>query len=356
MGKFLLLTDAMTSGGAERQLSFLAIELKRRGHKVRLVTFYDEPNHYEKELAEIGITAEVRVKGKGRVGRIFQILRLVKEWQPDCAICYKDGSSMAACIARIFKRFSLIVSERNTTQRLSVKERIKFRLCRIATYIVPNSYTQAEFIRTNFPRLMPKVRVITNMLDTDKFTPGSQPHIENEPLRIITTARIAPQKNPLNYLDAVSLLKKRGVNCRFIWFGDTVFPELKQQVLNRISELGLEEIVEFRPATKDVIAEYRKSDIFLLPSDYEGFPNVLCEAMACGLPAIATNVCDSPKILTDSRFLPEAKNPESLAEVIGRMVALSADERREIGARNRQRVITLCSPDKFIEKYEALMQ
>lgn len=354
MKKYLLLTDAMEGGGAERQLSYLAIELKKLGNDVRLIQFYPKENHYDVDLKTYGITTETFEEGKTIFKRIIRIYKIVKHWCPDSVICYKDGTCMSACIARIFLKFNLIVSERNTTQQLTIKERIKFLLYRRADHIVPNSVSQKHFIETHYPKLLNKTTVITNMIDTNKFLPSNIKRNNNNPPIVITTARIAPQKNVLDYLDVIKILKNKSYSIKFKWFGDTVFPQYFNEVKRKVKLLGIEDMIEFLPATKDVVKEYQNADIFILPSKYEGFPNVLCEAMACGLPAIATNVCDSPIILQDSRFLPSADSPEQIANAIKTMIDLSEEEKKTIKLDNRNKILKMCSSNSFIDAYTSL--
>lgn len=354
MKRILLLIDNMGQGGAERQLSYLAIELKRAGCDVRLIKFYSGENFYGPDLIANGIEVETLSAGKSSLKRPFVIAKLVRQWHPDMVVAYKTGTALAACIANFFTCFNLVVSERNTTQRLSRKERVKFFLYRFADHIVPNSFSQAELISKHFPKLMPRVTVITNMIDMDKFHPAVN-HIEGEILNIITAARIAPQKNVLNYLDAIALLRDRGVRAHFHWYGHLDNKPYFTEVVDKQKELGLEDMIIFHGATQDIADLYRKMDIFCLPSLYEGFPNVLCEAMACGLPAIATAVCDSARILTDTRFHADPSNPTSIADALERMITLTTKERSSIGKRNTERIFGLCSAKAFSDKYLSLL-
>lgn len=354
MKRILLLIDEMGQGGAERQLSYLAIELKKADCDVRLVKFYQGDNFYGRDLLDNGIETESLLTGQNSLKRPLAIAKLVRQWNPDMVVAYKTGTALAACIAKFFTRFNLVVSERNTTQRLSRKERVKFFLYRFADHIVPNSFSQSEFISKHFPKLMPRVTVITNMIDMDKFHPAVN-HIEGEVLNIITAARIAPQKNVLNYLDAIALLRDRGVKAHFHWYGHLDNKPYFTEVVDKQKELGLEDMIIFHGATQDIADLYRKMDIFCLPSLYEGFPNVLCEAMACGLPAVATAVCDSIRILTDSRFQAEPSNPTSIADALERMITLTTKERSSIGKRNTERISDLCSAKAFSDKYLSLL-
>lgn len=355
MSKFLLMTDAMGQGGAERQLACLAEMLKKTGYQVRLVTFYNHDNFYAPQLDKAGISVEVFQEGQSSKKRPFVIQKIIKGWKPDMVVAYKPGTAMAACIARMICKFNLVVSERNTTQELTLSERLRFFLYKWADHIVPNSQSQADFIRVNYPNLYTKVKVITNMVDTDIFIPKENP-IKNDIPQVVTTARITPQKNVLNYIEAIAELRRRNVKVHFNWYGridggDDYWQKIQDSIrLNKV-----EENITFHGPTQNTVAAYQSADLFFLPSEYEGFPNVLCEAMACGIPSIATDVCDNKNILTDSRWLCDFRSPIDMADKIENMLCQSQEVRNQIGQENRNTVLNICSPEKFVNKYISLL-
>jgi glycosyltransferase involved in cell wall biosynthesis len=344
----------MWQGGAERQMSYLAVGLKRAGHEVRLVSFY-EGNAYEKYLEQNGVSTEIRTDGMAPHRRPFVIRAIVKQWHPDLVIAYKDGAAMGACLARMLCRFKLVVSERNVSQTLSGMERLKFWLYRFADYVVPNSYTQAEFIKKHFPALASRVKVITNMVEVEHFVPSGI-STDNDVPHVITTARVTEQKNVLTYLNAVDLLRQRGVKAHFDWYGHrNCDGSYADAVEYRVKSLHLGDMITFHDGTDNVVAAYHRSDIFCLPSNYEGFPNVLCEAMACGLPSVASNVCDNPSILIRKERLFDPHSAESIADTLQTVLATPAEQLAAEGVENSQRIVKLCSPKVFIANYLTLL-
>lgn len=353
--KYLLFIDGLNSGGAERQIGYLATELHNAGHEVKLITFYENVNFFADEIRGKGVTIESHPEGILSFKRPFTIRRIIRIFQPDIVIAYKEGATIPCCLAKFICKFKLFVSERNTTQNLTLREHIKFWLYKKADKIIPNSYSQKDFIEKNFPKLVSKTVVITNMIDLNRFR-FEESKEENFPLRVITTARIMPQKNVLNYVRAVAELKKRGYNLKFEWYGqgDINNPTYKDSIDKLIRHLRLNEVISFHQPVVNIEDIYRCYDIFLLPSNYEGFPNVLCEAMVSGLPAVVTAVCDSPIILTDKRFHADPEKPDSIADALERLINLSTCERQNIGKANRERIISLCSPENFLRSYEEL--
>lgn len=343
----------MGQGGAERQMSYLAVLLKNAGFDIRLIRFYDGDSAYESFLLENNVVIETLISGKKRINRILHIYKIIKNWQPHATIVYKDGTAIAACLAKLFINFRLIVSERNTTQNLTIYERLKFLSYRLATYIVPNSISQACFIKTHYKNLIKKVKVITNYLPIELFRISEI----DRPIRVITTARIAPQKNVLNYLRAIKILKDEGIKAQFVWYGKPESEEFFSSVMKLHKDLLLEDYIKFfSEGSKKISKEYEQSTHFCLPSSYEGFPNVLCEAMACGLTCTASNVCDNLEILSDKRFVFNPNHPKEIAEALKFSMGLNLEEREKIAVRNRKRIEEICSPQKFLNSYLELIE
>jgi glycosyltransferase involved in cell wall biosynthesis len=351
--KILCLIDSLESGGAERQMSYLCVGLKNKGYDVKLVVFSAGKGFYEDYVIDNGVNVSHNLKGINRYRRIIEIVKLVKSLKPDAVIAYKDGVTIASCLARLLCCFYLIVSERNTTQNLSKYERLKFFCYRFANKIVPNSFSQQTFIEKNYPHLAKKTIVITNTIDTQKFHPTG--HDVKEDLTIVTTARIMPQKNVLKYLEALSIVQCELSNVKFVWYGNQDSYYFKD-VITYVKEHKLSNLITFYPATKDVIKIYHSADIYCLPSIYEGFPNVVCEAMACGLPIICSNVCDNPNIVENgvNGYLFNPNDSSDIAKTIKRMIDLSQEERHNMGANNVQKIYNLCSSEKFITSYSSL--
>lgn len=356
MSRVLCFIDSLASGGAERQMSYLVSGLQKAGNQVTLVVFSAENAFYRDRIERSGAELVFDTKGFNKFRRVFRIRKWVKRIKPDAVIAYKDGVTMGACLARMLTRFNLIVSERNTTQYLSKRERLKFFLYRRATHIVPNNFSQARFIENNYPNLSAKVSVITNVLDTKTFT-RIDGKCKAEPIVVVTTARVMAQKNVLRYLDAVAIVKSRGGKMKFRWYGnqsDDYFSLVKK----RVKDLNIGDIIDFYPPEKQVTEVYSSAHIFCLPSIYEGFPNVVCEAMSCKLPIICGNVCDNPDIVTEgvNGFLFDPNDENAIADAIERMVSLSDKERASIGEVNRRKIEQLCSEDTFIAKYTELFR
>lgn len=358
MSRILCLIDSLGAGGAERQLAYLAILLREKGHDVKFIVFNDDAAYkfYEDFLIKGGIIPECNAPGKNPIRRIPEIAKYVRKFRPDLTIAYKDGVCMSAVLAKLFGNYNLIVSERASTPRMSLKLRIKLFLFRFANHIVPNSYTQSENIKLFSRRLSPKIKVIVNAVDTNIFYPADS-NEGRDYVHILTTARINRVKNILNYLCAIKIVKDAGLKCHFDWYGKTdsgdTYPD---EVYAEIKRLDIEDYVSFHPATTDVASVYREADIFCLPSLSEGFPNVICEAMASGLPIVCSNICDNPYIVESgvNGLLFDPDNPEDISSKIIDMINFSGLDKIMMGKANRIKIETLCSPNTYLNNYLSL--
>jgi glycosyltransferase involved in cell wall biosynthesis len=114
---------------------------------------------------------------------------------------------------------------------------------------------------------------------------------------------------------------------------------------------------EFLGEVKDVQALYRSSDALILPSLFEGLPNVVCEAMMAGCPVIASDVCDHPMLLGHGRrgLLCNPESPASIADAIQLFSAMSQSDRAGMAARAKEFAITHLGLETMIDSYEKLL-
>ena len=173
---------------------------------------------------------------------------------------------------------------------------------------------------------------------------------------VISVGRYSSQKNYLGYIDAVRILKDKNVRVHFDWYGNEYADGYSVKMKEKITEYGLEDIITLHVACQDIENKYSECDAFCLPSFYEGFPNVLCEAMACGLPVVCSNVCDNPYIVKEGEngYLCDPNNPMSIAEAIERVLALGKEEEKRMSRANIDRIAEICSEKAFVSKYETL--
>lgn len=354
--KILCIIDGLGPGGKERQLAGLSILLKNKSYDVTVLAWNKCENDFRsKELIINGVKLLFDFKLQRSTTRIYYLYRHIRSLLPDVVISYYEPASVLLCIIhKLYSPFKLIVSERNFTQQISIYDRIRFSLYCYANYIVPNSHTQASLISKVNPKLKKRIHVITNFTDLNYFQ-YSLPKVEN---KCLIVARITEQKNTLFFIEVISEIIKRYPDFSVDWYGSSQDKEYLRLCYCKIRELHIEDKFIFHEPKSEMINIYKNATFLCLPSIYEGYPNVICEAMSCGLPVVCSDVCDN-SFLIKSGINGYLFNPFSVKDMVKTIcifLETSEDERKKMSESNRQKAETLFSSDLFINRYEKLFR
>ncbi len=186
-----------------------------------------------------------------------------------------------------------------------------------------------EYMKRKMKKTVDKeINVIPNGVDLSKFTVNKTKidirHELNIPLDktiLITVGRLYPVKGVEFLIKSINLLKETHDDFKLLIIGDGS----ERNNLERLSEeLNIKDYIEFRGRVpnEEIPLYLKASDIFVLPSLSEGFPNALLEAMASGLPVIATNIRGLDEIIEDgiNGFLVNPKSPEEIANKLNHII------------------------------------
>ena len=355
--RLLLFIDSLGAGGAQRQLVGLARMLKEDGEQVKVITYHDNP-FYLPTLEENGVDYENVGKAQNKYLRLYYIHKVIKQYKPDWVVAYLDMPCMLACVCKLLGgKFKLLVSERNTTQKLTVRERLKFWLFRWADKVVPNSYSQECFILENNLASQAKVKTITNFVDTDYFKNEWERKRKTVP-EIIVVATIWPSKNTLGFIEAVKLLRDTGKKFVVSWYGKSEsYWEYFGECQRKIEEYHLEDCMILREKSSKIKGVYLNADYFCLPSFYEGTPNALCEAISCGLPVICSDVCDNSiyvqKGVNGMLFNPHSA--QGMADKMSCMLSMDDETYMKYCQESRRLAEELLAENSFISSYKILL-
>lgn len=207
-----------------------------------------------------------------------------------------------------------------------------------------------------------KMVQIANGIDTVRFAPDptsrsairAELDVDDDDVVIALPARFAPEKDHDTFLGAIARLHKRGHPIKAALLGDGTGPDNaalsvlvdQHQVEDRVLRLGRRD---------DMPRALNAFDVGCLSSSHvEAFSNALGEAMATGLPCVATDVGDARPMLGDDALVPPARDPDRLADALERVVTLPAAGRRQLGDRLRQRVEKQFSLEQTVSAYAAL--
>lgn len=357
MKNILLFTDSLGGGGAQRQLVGLAVVLQKNGYKVKVCTYHNL-DFYKQFLDENQVTNELIPHAGNTIQRIMAVWRYFRKNKPDWVISYQETPALVACLAKVLGgKFRLMVSERNTTQRIGRNDRIRFFLYHFADAIVPNSFTQARFLLEHYPWMQKKMVTITNFVDLNRFN-NIEKKKRDKPL-IMVAASIAPHKNTLGLIHAAKLLKDRGSIFEIRWYGIVeACMDYLRACRNLISQYGLDDCFQLLPKTKQIQEKYNECDFFCLPSFYEGTPNAICEAMSCGCPVLCSDVCDNSIYVQHGKngFLFNPRDPKNMADMIENALTLSVDDYEDFCIASRKNAEEKLSVSTFIEKYMKIIE
>jgi glycosyltransferase involved in cell wall biosynthesis len=159
--------------------------------------------------------------------------------------------------------------------------------------------------------------------DLQRFTPDRS---RVDPHRILSVGRLVPKKGFEDLVDALALLQKKGLRIRADVYGGG---PLRDALEARAARLGLNGALNFHGARQqdEIVAAYRRAAVFVLApvvtedGDRDGIPNVLVEAMASGVPVVATRISGIPELITDGvdGLLVDERDPAALARAIERL-------------------------------------
>ncbi len=212
---------------------------------------------------------------------------------------------------------------------------------RRATFVIcVSDFGRAQAMLHVPPEMWAKIHVVRCGLDTERFVPHSEPRQQagREHFRLLSVGRLAPEKGHALLLEAVGQAVQQGIDLSCTIVGDG--PE--RTPLERLAHrLDINDRVTFVGAVglDNILRYYDAADAFVLASFAEGLPVVLMEALAKGLPVIATHIMGIPELIQDgvSGLLVVPGRATELAEAIARL-ATDPALRARIGASGRERV------------------
>lgn len=349
---------------------YLANLLAERGHDVELVTYYS--NVQLRELLDERQVELVQLRKFSRFDwtLLYRLTRHYRSSSPDCVISYLTTPNFYARVcASLAGVPKIITSERNVDLfSSSSKLFLERMLGGLSDTIVANSYTAADLYRTNLKSLSARVRVITNALDLDTYHRNGSPTfvvplrsalgIDPEAFVVTLPGTIRPQKNHLALVRAfVSLPSAFRERSALLFVGNIEYAAIQQEMVRLAEVHRVAHRLHFAGVQSDMVGVYNLSDLVVLPSLYEGFPNVVLEAMACERIVAASDVSDNARIIDHgvNGLLFPPSDVDALRQAIETVISFSAEQRERIATSARRKVHRLCSLEAFVDDYESLL-
>lgn len=364
--KIVLFIDSLTSGGAQRQLTCLARLLTGQGHDVSVLVYYDKA-FFQAVLDQKPKIPVHLLKWSGQFSRLFEVWKFMRRERPQLVISFLHVPNFLSSLVRICGGgFNLIVSERdNDLKAPNLRVKCRLWMHRAADFVVPNSHAQAAYLNHYAPFLKAKLSVISNCVDLDFLaaTPAVEKTGDCDCLKLVILARIEEQKNGLRLAQALCAYEKtRGDLPRIDvdWYGreNHAAQGVRSAIEEQLRRSGNPNGIRFHDTVKDVGAVYRLADALCLPSLHEGCANVICEAMASGLPVLASDAGDNAYLVEDGSngFIFDGLSVESIVNTFRNFVYMTDAQRLEFGRSSRLRAEEMLSKERFVQEWNELIE
>ena len=355
--------QALTTGdpGGTELMVFRLLRQLDRARVMSDVTFLDGFGPMTRRFQEIGVPVHDLSGKGGHLGAVPRLLQLLRARRYHIMHVYGFRMSLLGrLVAHTIRRRPIIihgirglhVTEGEEIDTLKTKvalgiERIGSRL--IDAYIA-NSHGAVNFLTS---RGLPqrKFFVIPNGIDVSDWNRQRERPLQKVP-EIICAANFRPIKHHCDLVEALAILRINGMRLRCSFLGDG---PTRQDVESLARARGLNEFIEFlgKREPEEVEDLLGASDIFVLPSLWEGLPRSVMEAMGAGLPVVGTDVNGINELVINGEtgFLVPPKDPAALADGIEKLVR-DPDLRRRMGEAGRLRITREFSLENMVRSYE----
>lgn len=318
--KVIQVIPKLDLAGAEIMCENLALALNKKNVDAVVVSLYNHHTVITERLQKKGIKVIYLDKKPGMdISIINALYRVFKNEKPDVVhthINVLQYVAVACYMARV-KKLVHTVHSIASKEATPLKQKIYYFLFK-SKKIVPVALS-AEVKKSIVERYKlseERVPIVYNGIDLDRCIPKSN-YMPNEELIFLHVGRFADVKNHPMLIDAFSELVKMRPDVKLWLVGDG--PNI-DMIKGKVSELRLEEHVEFWGLQPDVFKFFEEADVFVLPSIYEGMPMTLIEAMGSGMPIIASDVGGIPSMLNnDKNALLTDVNEKSLLNAMIKM-------------------------------------
>lgn len=312
-------------------------------------------------------------KGVPTPGSVYRFARLMKQVKPDLVQGWMYHGNLAAqfAAARSPGRIPVVWNIRGSSYNLRDEKPVTAaiiwlggKLSGLPKVIINNSLVSAVKHEELLGYRSDKREIIPNGFDTDCFAPSLEARsslrvelgLSGDALLIGMLARYHPMKDHASFLHAAALLLKGHPQIHFVLSGEGV-DRSNEELRGLIERLSIAERIHLLGERNDMNRIAAALDIVALSSAYgEGFPNVVGEAMACGVPCVVTDVGDSAFVVGATGRAVPPRNASALTSACRELVEMGAESRQELGQAARRRVLENFSIEAIAHKYETLYQ
>lgn len=342
-------------GGAQRQLAALA-RLMNQGSdfEPHVVAFYDGPLRLEIESAGVPVHCIGKRHRWDLAGFLLRLTGTLRRIRPVIVHGYLAEANLMASLTRPFCGRPAVVwgirDSQSDAHLWGVLGKLSFRLTTLLSStprgLIANSHAGRRWYRQQgYPMDDEDFRVIANGIDTGRFQTVADTQEVRLKLGLPTAqpvvgiiGRMNPMKDHDTFMNAAARVSEVMPETHFLIMGggpDDYVSDLHQKARN----LGIADRITWKEPRDDLENVYPALRVLVSSSSFgEGFSNVIAEAMACGIPCVATNVGDSAALIGGTGWTAEPGDADGLASGVLQILRLPGTERRALGAAARHRI------------------
>lgn len=369
--KIVHLITGLNTGGAEMMLLKILERIDRQRflpHVISLTTLGEIGLRIQAQ----GITVAAMGIQQGRVPSpiaFARLVRLLKRLRPDVVHTWMYHADLLGGLAARMAGVPAVgwtIRNSNLSPDSSKLLTIAVaRACALASRWVPDRILccseVARQIHVDFGYAADRMVVVPNGFDLSRFKPDdaaradvrSELGVSPDTMIVGLIGRFDPQKNHLGFVEAAGLLHQKMPDVHFLLAGKEI-NENNNELMRAVRNAGIGGVIHLLGLRSDIPRLMAALDILTSSSSYgEAFPNVLGEAMACGVPCVVTDVGDSAYIVGDTGRVVAPGDMQGLVAAMGELLALPLHERSAMGARARARVAENFEIGNVVRQYEA---
>ena len=315
------LTTDSQMGGTEHMILSVANGLNAQVFRSIVITLVDGGELRERcNKANIPYYS-VQMKSKCDVSAYYRLKALLRSLKIDILHTYLFHANALGRVAGKHASIPVIISgQRNVDPWRKWYHTVIDRItARYANLIISNSRAGKQMLVDSAVAASEKIAVVHNGIDIDYYPDCSIKKQVAYPVKLLTIGSLTHKKGHKYLIDALSELHSIGVDCTLTILGEG---QLEQELILYARDKSLENAVRFEGFKPNVTDYLSQTDIFVLPSLWEGLPVALMQAMACGIPCVATNVGGIKELIENDMngILVEPHNSHRLCNAILRLV------------------------------------
>jgi asparagine synthase (glutamine-hydrolysing) len=364
--KVLHLITGLNTGGAERMLSKLAPSMDcKRVTNVVVSMLEAGPQSVPLQAAGVPVFTLEMQRGVPNPGGALRFARHVRDFRPDVLQTWMPHADLlgtlvgSGCrVPNILWNIRCTIDDPATSGTSSTARRVLRRLSTIPRLAIANSSRGKEEHERAGYRCR-EWRIIPNGFDVDAYRPRPELRrrmraelgIPQDALVVGLVARFHPMKDHATFCRAAGIAASRLPNLRYLLVGSSVTRD-NEVLRTHVERCQIADRVTLLGERRDMVDLYQCMDVATLSSAYgEGFPNVLGEAMACGVPCVTTDVGDAAEIVADTGITVPVGDAEALARAWQVTLLKDRNERQAGSQAARNRVVAKYALRRIAEIY-----